>query len=94
MAWSPLGGGSLFASVRPALTTMLHDMAAAQGVDMGAIAIAWLLAHPARIVPVMGTNNLGRIRGLSDALPDALQVRMDRQDCFALYQAALGHEVP
>lgn len=90
MAWSPLGGGSLFAAVRPELTAMLQDMAAAQGVDMGAIAVAWLLAHPARIVPVMGTNNLDRIRDLSVAL----RVRMDRQDWFALYQAALGHEVP
>lgn len=90
MAWSPLGGGSLFASVRPALTAMLQQMAAAEGVDMGAIAVAWLLAHPARIMPVMGTNNLDRIRGLSDAL----RVCMDRQDWFALYQAALGHEVP
>lgn len=90
MAWSPLGGGSLFAAVRPALTAMLQDMAQQRGTDMGAIAIAWLLAHPARIMPVMGTNNLERIRHLAEAFT----LPMDRQDWFALYQAALGRDVP
>lgn len=89
MAWSPLGGGSLFAASDPALTAQLKAMANRAGVDMAAIAVAWLLAHPARIMPVMGTNNLDRIARLSDALT----VRMDRQDWFVLYQAALGHEV-
>lgn len=90
MAWSPLAGGSLFASVRPELTRLLQDMAEVKGTDMAAIAIAWLLAHPARIMPVMGTNNLNRIKDLSGAL----SVALDRQDWFRLYQAALGHEVP
>ena len=90
MAWSPLGGGSLFASVRPELTALLKDLAEREGVDMGAVAIAWLLAHPARIMPVVGTNNLDRIAQAQDALA----VRLDRQDWFALYQAALGRDVP
>ena len=63
---------------------------AADGVDTGAVAVAWLLAHPANIMPVMGTNNLNRIKGLSDAL----KVTMDRQTWFELYTAALGNEVP
>ncbi|MDO5706743.1 MAG: aldo/keto reductase [Paracoccus sp. (in: a-proteobacteria)] len=90
MAWSPLGGGSLFAAGEPPLTRALQDIAAREGVDMAAVAVAWLLAHPARIMPVMGTNDLDRIAHLSDAL----RVRLDRQDWFILYQAALGHEVP
>ncbi|MDO5631294.1 MAG: aldo/keto reductase [Paracoccus sp. (in: a-proteobacteria)] len=90
MAWSPLGGGSLFASGEPPLTRALQDIAAREGVDMAAVAVAWLLAHPARIMPVMGTNDPDRIARLSDAL----RVRLDRQDWFTLYQAALGHEVP
>ena len=86
MAWSPLGGGSLFASTDPSLTALLKQIAETQGVDMGAVAVAWLLAHPAQIMPVMGTNRLERIARLSDAL-------RVRQDWFALYQAARGHEV-
>lgn len=89
MAWSPLGGGSLFAEVQPELTTRVKAMAQEKGTDMAAIAIAWLLRHPAHILPVMGTNNLNRIARLSDAF----KVEMSREDWFTLYEAALGHEV-
>ncbi|MFN3292521.1 MAG: aldo/keto reductase family oxidoreductase [Gemmobacter sp.] len=90
MAWSPLGGGSLFAASPEPLRAELARIAAAQGVDMGAVAVAWLMRHPARILPVLGTNDLGRIARIGDAA----KVALDRQDWFALYTAALGHEVP
>lgn len=86
MAWSPLGGGALMQGSHPTL----ERIAARDGVDTAAVAVAWLLAHPARILPVMGTNNLNRIRTLSDAF----KVTMDRQTWYELYTAALGHEVP
>jgi len=90
MAWSPLGGGSLFATPTTPLMTALNSVASAQGVDVAAVAVAWLLAHPADIAPVMGTNNLDRIARISDAL----RVQMDRETWFALYTASLGSEVP
>nr|MCU0911330.1 aldo/keto reductase [Paracoccaceae bacterium] len=90
MAWSPLGGGSLFATSPKRLRDALQKIAKAQGVDAGAVAVAWLLAHPARILPVMGTNDLSRIRTLSDAV----KVEIDRETWFELYTLALGREVP
>ena len=91
MAWSPLGGGSLMTGQgNAALRTALSDVAQAHGVDSAAVAVAWLLAHPARIMPVMGTNTLSRIATLSDAL----KIDMDRQTWFTLYTAASGREVP
>lgn len=90
MAWSPLGGGALMAGGNTALNEELTAVAGRDGVDPAAVAVAWLLAHPARILPVMGTNRLDRIAAFSDALT----VDMDRQTWFALYTAALGHEVP
>lgn len=89
MAWSPLGGGSLMTGDHAA-GKALDQVARAQGVDRAAVAVAWLLAHPAGIVPVMGTNKLDRIAAFSDAL----QVEMDRETWFALYEAANGAEVP
>lgn len=89
MAWSPLGGGALM-NATGELKAELADVAAANGVDASAVAVAWLLAHPASIMPVMGTNNINRIKALSDAL----KVKMDRQTWFSLYTAAVGHEVP
>jgi predicted oxidoreductase len=90
MAWSPLAGGSLLSGAQSPLRDALHRLGAAQGVDWSAIAVAWLLRHPAQIIPVMGTNSLDRIKALSDAL----RVEMDRPTWFALYTHALGHEVP
>jgi predicted oxidoreductase len=89
MAWSPLGGGNLVTGDSP-LSALLQRLGRETGTDASAVAVAWLLAHPARILPVMGTNNLDRIRGLSRAL----DLPMDRQTWFELYTAALGREVP
>lgn len=92
MAWSPLGGGRLW-SQEPAakrLLPKLKALAQAQNVDETAIAIAWLLHHPAQVLPVVGTNDLSRIQ----ALHKAFEVKLDRQTWFELYELAQGAEVP
>lgn len=89
MAWSPLGGGRMMAPGTP-LAEELAAMAAARGVEPAALALAWLMAHPARILPVIGTNDPARIT----AMARGAAVRLERQDWFRLYTAALGTEVP
>jgi len=89
MAWSPLGGGTMMTGTG-AVQDALSKVAAENGVDNSAVAVAWLLAHPAKVLPVMGTNNINRIKALSDAL----KVTMDRETWFELYTAARGAEVP
>ncbi|EKE45793.1 aldo/keto reductase [Oceaniovalibus guishaninsula JLT2003] len=88
MAWSPLGGGALMTDAGP-LQAALDAVAEEQGTDRAAVAVAWLLAHPAGIVPVMGTNSPERIARIGQAA----RVTMDRQTWFRLYTLALGHEV-
>ena len=92
MAWSPLGGGRLFGQDAAALRLRpaLQRLASAQGVDETAVAIAWLLHHPARIIPVLGTNDPARIARMQDAL----RVTLDRQTWFELYSLANGADVP
>jgi predicted oxidoreductase len=90
MAWSPLAGGHLRAEASAALSARLDAIAATGGTDWTAVAVAWLLHHPARVIPVLGTNTLSRIAGISDAL----RVPMDRQTWFELLTLAQGHEVP
>lgn len=90
MAWSPLGGGRLFSEAGKPLMAALETIGKRFGVDASAVAIAWLLAHPANILPVLGTNNLDRIAAISDAE----KVELDRQDWFALFETARGYEVP
>ena len=89
MAWSPLGGGSLMTGDSKT-GRRLRKVAAEQGVDPAAVAIAFLLRHPAKVLPVAGTNHLDRIRQISTAFT----VELDRPTWFWLYEAALGNEVP
>ncbi|MEM9631975.1 MAG: aldo/keto reductase [Pseudomonadota bacterium] len=89
MAWSPLGGGSLV-SEEGKLGDVMDELAGSFGVDRSAVAVAFLLAHPAKLLPVLGTNNMERIAKISDAL----KVSLDRETWYRLYEAALGNEVP
>lgn len=89
MAWSPLGGGSLMDGSRRALSALLARIGKEQGVEPSAVAVAWLLAHPARILPVLGTNRLQRIARLGEAS----RVEIDRQTWFELYAAARGRDI-
>ncbi|WP_269930543.1 aldo/keto reductase [Aminobacter sp. HY435] len=93
MIWSPLGGGSLFAGdgarehrLRAALTAVAGETGAN---DIGAVAIAWLLRHPARLVPVLGTMKPARLATLARAL----DVTLDRQQWFSILEASEGHAV-
>jgi predicted oxidoreductase len=90
MAWSPLAGGHLRAEAGDGLSARLDALAKAAGTDWTAAAVAWLLHHPARVIPVLGTNTLSRIAAISDAL----KVPMDRQTWYELYTLAQGREVP
>lgn len=89
MAWSPLGGGELFDAKNMTLLAVLKSVAEQNAVDAAAVAVAWLLAHPVGILPVLGTNNLDRIKNIGDAA----KVKIDRQTWFEIYTAARGSEV-
>ena len=90
MAWSPLAGGRLFDKSNQELFALLNMMANSHNTSPTAIAVAWLLAHPANIMPVMGTNSIERIKSLSMGC----KVKLDRQSWFEIYELANGHEVP
>ena len=89
MAWSPLAGGDLFLKSSKKILRQLEIIGEKFGVEPSTIAVAWLLAHPANILPVLGTNSLARIKTISKAL----EVKLDRQTWFEIYIAALGREV-
>ncbi len=90
MAWSPLGGGELFQEARSPLALKLQEIATQNESTIADVAIAWLLAHPSKIIPVLGTNNLSRIKQISNAD----EIEIDRETWFDIYTAANGCEVP
>ena len=88
---SPLAGGALShqheeTSLSRTLSRLAHEL----GVTREQLAIAWLLRHPARISPVLGSGKLPRIR----ELVDAQNIVLDRQLWFELLEAAMGREIP
>lgn len=89
MAWSPLGGGRLL-SEKTELNNTLKRIAENYETDIASIALAWILSHPSKILPVVGTNNLERIKKLHIAI----NTKIDRVSWFKLYTSAIGHEVP
>ena len=90
MAWSPLGGGALFRSPAPSVVVKMQEVANRLGTDLATLAYAWLLAHPAKIVPVIGTNSIARIQAIQNL--DTIEI--DRETWFEIYEAALGQPVP
>lgn len=93
MAWSPLGGGRLAApeSARDkAVAAALDAVAKAQGVSRTVAAYSWIMAHPAGIIPIIGSQQPARIiEGMQ-----ALKVRWTRQDWYAVLIAARGQPLP
>ena len=101
MAWSPLAGGRLADNGPIDLQTpdhahrihvreMLDLVARERGVTRSVAALAWLLKHPAKIVPIIGTTHLERIR---DAI-NATEIELTRDEWYRLMEAAYGQRLP
>lgn len=93
-AWSPFQYG-LFEGVFldndkfPELNNKINEIAAAKGVTNSAIATAWILRHPAKIQPIVGTTNAKRLKDICKAS----QVELTRQEWYEIYRAA-GNKLP
>jgi predicted oxidoreductase len=92
LAWSPLAGGRLATGdgVRPELVAVLDRLAERESVDRSAIALAFVLAHPARPVAIVGTQRPERIA----ASTAALGVTLSRADVYEIVQASDGVPLP
>lgn len=92
LAWSALAGGRLATglAVRPELIAILDDLAVRENVTRSAIAVAFVLAHPARPVAIIGTQNLVRIAEVAQAT----SVSLSRTDLYSIIQASDGAPLP
>ena len=101
MAWSPLAGGLLAEGARRLLPSQegyrverivveLDLMARARGATRGSLALAWLLKHPAGIVPIVGSTKPEKIR---DAV-NALRFEFTREEWYRLLELARGERLP
>lgn len=89
LAWSPLGGGRLARDDHPA-ARLLAEQGARFGTDAAAASLSWILAHPARIIPIIGSQTPERIL----ACREAFAVNWTRPEWYAVLEAALGERLP
>lgn len=92
LAWSPLAGGRLATGedVRAELVEVLDRLAEREGADRSAVALAFVLAHPSRPVAILGTTRPERLQ----ASAAALEVKLDRNDCYDIIEASQGFALP
>ena len=94
LAWSPLGQGRLGAPAPEgragAVAAVLDTLAADHGVSRTAMAYAWILAHPARPIPIVGSQQAARIREAAQALT----VTLTRAEWYRVLTAARGTPLP
>ena len=95
LAWSPLGqgrlGGNDAAEDRTTAVRAALDIHAGKyGVSRAAAAYAWIMAHPARPIPIVGSQNPARI---AESV-DAFKVRFERAEWYAILEASLGEKLP
>ncbi len=94
MAWSPLAGGRLLDPANEAGQRVRKACAAISekygNATVDQLAYAWIMAHPAQPLPVIGTNKIERI----EASAKAAAIKLEREDWYALWTAAKGHGIP
>lgn len=93
-AWSPFQYGMfegvfLGSEKFPKLNRLIDELAEKYHVTNNAIAIAWILRHPAKIQTIVGSTNKQRIRDISQAS----DVVLTREEWYSLYMAA-GKQLP
>ncbi len=99
LAWSPLAGGRLIeAAARggsadderfTAIHAVMDELANEHHSSRNGIALAFILAHPAGVIPIIGTGNLDRIRESAKAV----DVKLNKAECYRLI-AASGRVLP
>lgn len=101
LAWSPLAGGLLGDGAtdllpgqmgyQPApIVTAIDELAQARGTSRTAIALAWLLKHPTKIIPIVGSTDPERIT----AAAAATEIELTREEWYRLLIASRGLPLP
>jgi predicted oxidoreductase len=92
MVWSPTAGGRIFSPKTKQEKLMLDtllDLGKKYNCSSDHILYSWFLIHPARLIPILGSNNIEHIR----AAVGALDVRISKEDWFRILEVGRGKEV-
>ena len=90
LSWNPLG--TVFredTKKTRRLKKLLSDLVKKYGFGSDTLLLAWILKHPAKVIPIAGTVNVARIQSLMKAV----ELEMDKEDWFAIWTESMGDDV-
>ena len=90
MSWNPLG--SVFRednSQTRRMKKLLATLVSKYHLGSDSILLAWILKHPAQVIPIAGTVNVARIQSLMKAV----ELELDQEDWFAIWAESMGNDV-
>lgn len=94
MIWSPLAGGQIFTSQTEAavrVRSMLEEIGAEIGANsIDEVMYAWLLVHPANMMPIVGSGKIERVK----TAVEASKLSMTSEQWLRIYVAGMGHNLP
>ena len=100
LAWSPMAGGLLGVDIDSVsiqqnkrlhnLLSLLDEIAEEQSVSRMAVALAWVLFHTSKAIPILGTQNINRLKNSTDAF----RVQFTRQSWYKILVASQGEALP
>lgn len=93
LAWSPLAGGRIaepWDARSQEVAALLDKKAAETEASRSAAALSWIMAHPSRPIPIVGTQRPERIA----EVPQALGIRWTRAEWYGVLQASMGEKLP
>jgi predicted oxidoreductase len=91
MSWNPLG--FVFRKDIPQtyrLKKILATLVSKYHLGADTILLAWVLKHPAKVLPIAGTVNIARIQSLMKAV----ELDLEKEDWFAIWAESMGEDVP
>ena len=94
MAWSPLAGGDIINGVKDREVNVRNTLLAI-GEKYGetrldTLVYAFLLSHPSKICPIVGSGKLSRIQNAVDAL----KIKLTSEEWLTVYKASLEKSLP
>ncbi|MDN3675178.1 aldo/keto reductase [Flavobacterium branchiarum] len=91
MSWNPLG--TIFREDNKQtrrLKKLLATLVSKYSLGSDTILLSWILSHPAKVIPIAGTVNVARIQ----ALTKAVELKLEKEDWFAIWTESMGDDVP
>jgi len=93
MAWSPLAFGNIFKPVDDKsrrIAAKMNEIAHANKTGLDKLIFAWILYHPVKFIPIVGSGKIHRVK----LAVESLDIKISREQWYEIYTASMGRNLP